>query len=119
MNDIYDDHGPGDHDEDDYEDDYEDEREDDYDDDYDDRDLDVFDHACEDEPELNVDSVGLALAFGETISDNDNKYDLDENTDEENMREASKYFGTQKVESNLRPFEEYVQQMLRTKRNTK
>ena len=94
---------------------------DDYDDDYeDDHDLDVFDHTDEEEPELDADSVGLALAFGETISSNDkNKYDLDEKTDEENMREASKYFGTQKVESNLRPFEEYVQQMLKTRNKIK
>ena len=57
---------------------------------------------------LDPEDLGLALALAEEISDMDrNKYDIDETTDMENIRRASKV-SSDFSRNRLRPFEQHV-----------
>ena len=86
-------------------------------DDYDDIEEEIEEESKSEEDigDLGPDELAIALAFGESIKDDNGKYDMDENTDKENMREALKY-SKYSNKTNLRPFERYVKDICDGKR---
>jgi epoxyqueuosine reductase QueG len=72
---------------------------------------------------LHAASAGMAFAFAEEIasSRDNNKYDVDENTDAENWMQASRYMATksskQPRQSSLQPFEKLVDDICKGRRS--
>lgn len=63
--------------------------------------------------QLNADQLGIALAFGETLSDDRDVYDMDEDTDKENWEGVMKLYPLQGAHHStdarsLSKFEQYI-----------
>lgn len=63
--------------------------------------------------QLNADQLGTALAFGELLSEDKDKYNLDEDTDKENWEEVMKLYPLQGAyhsadARSLSKFEQYI-----------
>jgi hypothetical protein len=71
---------------------------------------------------LNATTMGMAFALADEIREAEqegktsSKYDLDENTDEENMRLAMAVNQTHQDYERLRPFEQYIDDICKGRR---
>lgn len=62
---------------------------------------------------LNADQLGVAMAFGEAVNNNSNNYDVNENTDKENLEGVMKLYPLQGMYQStkarsLSKFEQYI-----------
>lgn len=70
----------------------------------------------DDNMQLDGTEMGMAFALASEMADSDSHYDVDENTDQENWNKAmhaTPLASRHETKSNLRPFEQYVQDYIR------
>ena len=77
-------------------------------------DFDQFEHDADEllyPDHLNADQLGLAMAFGDLVSKDKEEYDVDEDTDDENWKNAMKLYPLQSrynTSQDLSGFEKYI-----------
>lgn len=87
-------------------------------DDADNIDIDPYENLDEDDVTSDATTMGMAFALASEMNAKKGKYDLDEDTDKENWKEAmSLQSRFQMEEKELRPFEQYIDDICKGRRS--